>query len=133
MDERNATMARHWFEQVWNRRRSEFIDEFAAPDCRGHHPDGETAGITAWRKSIYEPMVAALPDIAVTVEEVIADGDRAVVRWRFRATHAGDGYGIPATGRRVEMAGMTWLRIEAGRIVEGWDCWNQDGLLKQLS
>jgi len=133
MHDHNATLARHWFEQVWNRRRPEFINELAAPDCLGHHPDGDTQGIATWRTAIYEPMLAALPDIAVTVEDVIADGERAVVRWRARGTHAGDGYGIPPTGRSIDMSGMTWLRIREGRIVEGWDCWNQDGLLKQLS
>ena len=130
MSDRNATLARHWFEQVWNRRRAEFIDELAAPDCRGHHPDGETRGTASWRSSVYEPTLSALPDARVTVEDVIADDERAVVRWRVRGTHVGEGLGVPATGREVDMSGMTWLRIVSGRIVEGWDCWNRDALLR---
>jgi len=71
-----------------------------------------------WRSAIYEPMLAALPDVQVTVEEVIADEQRAVVRWRFRGTHAGAGLGIPPTAARSRWSGMTWLRFDSGCIVE---------------
>ena len=74
----------------------------------------------------------ALPDMRMHVEDVISEGDRAAVRWRFEATHAGNAFGFDATNRRVEMRGTTWLTIRNGKIVEGWDTWNFGGLMQSL-
>jgi predicted ester cyclase len=66
------------------------------------------------------------------VEDVVGEGDRAAVRWRVEATHAGDGFGFPATNQRVQARGTTWLTVRNGQIVEGWDTWNFGGLMQFL-
>jgi predicted ester cyclase len=58
------------------------------------------------------------------------DGDQVVVRWRATGTHTGEGLGIPATGRTGAFCGMTWVRVEAGQLVEGWQCSNIPEVLR---
>lgn len=67
-----------------------------------------------------------------TVEDVIAEGDRVVVRWSGHATHTGALMGIPATGKQVTTSGMSIYRIREGRIMESWHTWDALGLLQQL-
>ncbi len=67
-----------------------------------------------------------------TVEDVIAEGDRVMVRWSGSATHTGDLMGFPATGKQVTTSGMSIYRITGGQIVESWHTWDALGLLQQL-
>src|SRR5262249_51971218 len=76
--------------------------------------------------------LSAFPDLQITVEGTVAEGDEVVVRWSVQATHVGDGLGLPATGRAVSFRGMTWIRYRNGKMIEGWDCWNQAGLIQSL-
>jgi len=107
---------------VWNRRRPEFINELASPDCLAHHPDGETRDIAMWRSAIYEADARRPPgrpgDGRGGHRGRAARGRTLAVPRHSR----GDGLGIPPTGRPIEMSGMTWLRFDSGCIVEGWDC-----------
>ena len=68
----------------------------------------------------------------ITVEGIVGEGDDVVARWVFTGTHRGDALGFPATGRPVSFRGMTWIRFSGGKMVEGWDCWNQTGLIQSL-
>jgi predicted ester cyclase len=74
-----------------------------------------------------------LPDIEVKLHEVISQGHAAAVRWSVSATHAGKGFDLEPTGRTVEFHGVTWVHIDQGKIVEGWDSWDLGGLMQQLS
>jgi steroid delta-isomerase-like uncharacterized protein len=125
------TVARRWFEEVWDQRREALIEELMAPESIGHLEDREAAGPADFRKN-YSAFLGALPDMRVFVEDVVGEGDRAAVRWRIEATHAGDALG-PATHKPVRVRGTTWLRVRNGQIVEGWDTWNFGGLLQSLS
>ena len=69
----------------------------------------------------------------LSVENVVASGDDAVVRWRFTGTHRGTIFGVTGSGRPIDVHGMTWLRFRDGKIVEGWDGWNVGGLVQHLS
>jgi steroid delta-isomerase-like uncharacterized protein len=126
-----ATIARRWFEEVWNDRRDAAIDELMAADSRGHVEGQEVEGPAAFRQMM-AMFVGALPDLRIEIEDIIADGDRAAVRWRAAGTHGGHGFGFPATQRPVDIRGTTWLRVSDGKIVEGWDTWNLGGLLEAL-
>ena len=72
------------------------------------------------------------PDVANTVEDLIAEGDKVVARWRSRATHQGEYMGIPPTGKEVEVTGITLYRIEGGKIAESWNVEDKFGLLRQI-
>src|SRR5215217_6212874 len=72
------------------------------------------------------------PDVANTIEDLIAEGDKVVARWRSRATHQGDYMGIAPTGKEVEVTGITFYRVEAGRIAETWNEEDELGLMRQI-
>jgi len=75
---------------------------------------------------------AAFPDIHVTIEDQIADGDLVVSRWSAKGTHQGELMGIPATGKHATVTGITIDRIADGLIVESWNNWDTLGLMQQL-
>lgn len=131
MENQAAVLGRRWFEEVWNDRREEAIDELMAPDAVGHMEGGDVAGPQGFRE-VRAVFLNALPDMHITVEDVLSEGDRAVVRWRVRATHTGDLLGIPPSHRKIDFRGMSWLTVRDGKLAEGWDTWNLGGLLDSL-
>jgi predicted ester cyclase len=68
------------------------------------------------------------PDVVSTIEDLIAEGDKVVARWRARATHQGEYMGIPPTGKEVEFTGISIYRIEAGKIAQSWNEEDELGL-----
>ncbi|WP_386071306.1 ester cyclase [Tahibacter sp. UC22_41] len=87
------------------------------------HADG-MAEASGWRD--------AFPDLKITVDKQVAEGDLVAVRWTARGTNTGAGNGIPATGRAVQTMGTTLFRVADGRIAEEWTCADSLGLMKQL-
>jgi len=128
----SAVLARRWFEDVWNGRQLHLVDEMVAPECVGHHPDRVTHGRDEWKR-MQLAFLSAFPNMGVVVEAVVADENQAVVRWRFQGTHTGDGLGVKATGRRIDVPGTTWFRFEGGKLVEGWDNWDAGTFFADLS
>lgn len=124
-------VARRWFEEAWNARRDDAVEELMSVDSIGHVEGGEVRGREAFRRN-RELLLSALPDVRIEVEDVIAEADRAAVRWRAVGTHGGDGFGFRASKAPVDVRGTTWLTIRDGQIVEGWDTWNLGGLLDSL-
>jgi predicted ester cyclase len=72
------------------------------------------------------------PDVISTIEDLIAEGDKVVARWRSRATHQGDYMGIAPTGNEVEFTGISFYRIEEGKIAQSWSVEDQFGLMQQI-
>lgn len=132
MSDRSAELARRFFDEVWNRRRADAIDEFAHPDGVGHHTNGELTSSEQFRDEIHRRFLDAFPDLHIEVEDVLARGDDAVVRWYATGTHLGDGLGVKASKQKVGFRGMTWFTFRDGKIREGWDCWDHGGLLQAL-
>jgi predicted ester cyclase len=75
---------------------------------------------------------SAFPQSQTTIDDEIAEGDKVVSRWTYRAVHRGEFQGIPPAGKQVTMTGLTLLRIAGGKIVEHWVELDQLGLLQQL-
>jgi steroid delta-isomerase-like uncharacterized protein len=128
----NETLARRWFEEVWNLRRVATIDELLTPSSVCLSGSGELRGADEFRNRVYEPFVAAFPDLRLVVEGTITEADQVVVRWTANLTHTGPGLGMSATGRPIFLRGMTWIRFRDGKMAEGWDCWNQREMLESL-
>jgi predicted ester cyclase len=72
------------------------------------------------------------PDVVSTIEDLIAEGDKVVARWRARATHQGDYVGILPTGKEVEFTGISVYRIEENKIAESWTVEDELGLMRQI-
>lgn len=127
-----AQTAVRWFEEVWNQRREATIDELLSSSSVCHTENGPIVGPEQFRAGMYIPFLAAFPDLKVTVEDVIANRDRAVVRWSAAATHTGGGLGVPPTGRTVAIHGMTWVTIADGHLGEGWQFSNLAEVVQSL-
>jgi steroid delta-isomerase-like uncharacterized protein len=133
VSKRNVELAKRWFEEVWNQGRLEAIDEMASPEAIGegqlHH--GRPIDLKQFRE-FAQQLRQAFPDFHVTIEDTIAAGDRVVVRWHAEMAHRGEFMGVPPTNRGVSVSGITILRYARGKIIQGWDNWDQLGLLVQI-
>jgi steroid delta-isomerase-like uncharacterized protein len=106
------------------------IDSLCAPDVSAHFMDRELN--LAQIKEAAMGFNAAFPDLRHTIEDLIAEGDRVVLRARDRATHLGAYRNIPATGRSVEFETIAIYRLANGKIAEVWQQMDQEALKKQL-
>jgi predicted ester cyclase len=132
MSAENRALARRWFEEVWNQRRAETIDEFLTAESVCYGDDGPITGPEEFRQKQFIPFLSAFPDLSVQVDDVISQGDQVVVRWSATGVHGGDGIGCSATGRPVQFSGLTWVRIRDGKLGEGWQCSNIPQVLQSL-
>ena len=128
MTQLHRDLARRWFEDVWNTRRDATVRELLEKDAVCHMEGGDFIGPARFLEA-RAALLEAFPDVGVRVEDVVADGDRAVVRWSAEAHHKGALLGIPPSGRKVQFRGITWMVFRDGKVVEGWDSWNLGGLL----
>lgn len=125
-------LARRWFDELWNRRNGSALVELMHPSAVGDTEGGTVAGHDEFYQKLHSPLLGAFPDLRVTVDDVLADGNDAAVRWTLNATHSGDTLGMPASNRRVSVSGITWLRYRDGLVVKGWDRYNASGLMAYL-
>ena len=128
-------LTRRWFEEVWNKARDEAIDEMLGTHgiVHGLTEDGrDLPGPHEFRK-FYRQFRSGFPDLRVTVDQVISEGDVSAVRFTARGTHSGDGIGIKATHRPVRVTGMCMVRWKGDRIAEAWNEFDAAGLMRQVS
>jgi steroid delta-isomerase-like uncharacterized protein len=130
--EENKALARRSWEEVVNRKNLAAIEECYAPDFVWHEPDQEVRGYEQARRFV-SPFFEGFPDINVTVEDAIAEGDRVVTRYTIRGTHRGETEEFgPPTDKRMELEGITIHRFEGGKIVEEWERYDNLGVMQQL-
>jgi steroid delta-isomerase-like uncharacterized protein len=130
----NVALIRRWFEEVWNQGSEEAIDRMSASRVVGHgqvQHDKEIHGLDEF-KPFVRSIRAAFPDIHITIHEAFEEDDKVVARWTAQMTHTGKFLGFPASGRKATISGMSMQRIVDGKIVEGWDNWDQLGLMVQI-
>jgi steroid delta-isomerase-like uncharacterized protein len=121
---------------VWNERRLERIPELFASHATSHGlAEGgadDVHGPDAMRRFV-ERMLAEFADFRIHIEDALADGERAVVRWVAEGTYRGTVLAPgAAAGQRVRMGGMSMARVAQGQIVESWNSWDIMGLMRQL-
>lgn len=134
MSEENKALIRRWFDEVWNAQRAEVIDELFEVDgiAHGLGDDDEDLIGPAGYKPMHRKFVDAFPDIRVTVEDMVAEGDKVAARCRVQCTHDGDGLGIEATHAHVDFGGLLIARIENGKIVEAWNVFDFPRMRNQI-
>lgn len=133
MSEENKAIVRQQEEELFTQGNLDAADEVYAPDYVGHDPSNseEVRGLEAAKRAASDYR-QAFPDLRVTVEDLIAEGDRVAARLRFRGTHLGELDGIAPTGRRVDCTGIVISRIEEGKIAEDWANFDDLGMMRQL-
>jgi steroid delta-isomerase-like uncharacterized protein len=132
MSDRNKAVVRRGIEDLFNTGDPAIADEIFAADYQDHTPSNPALSglenvkrwVGLWRE--------VFPDARNTVENLISEDDQVAVRWITRATHRGEFMGISPTGRKVEVAGYAFFRLEDGKVVESWDTYDVWNLLQQL-
>src|SRR5215472_15898404 len=132
MSEQNKELAKRWFEEIWNAGRREAIAEMLAPDAVIQEGSGASVGPEGFYP-FFDRMHAAFSGIHVTIHDTIAEDDKVFVRWSCMVWHTGDGLGMPATNKSIEVSGMSLVRIANGRFVAGWQNWDMLGMMQQIS
>ena len=129
MSEENKALARRSWEAANN---PDTIDEVYAADLVWHEPDQDIRGYEQARQ-FASTFFDAFPDINITVEDAIAEGDQVATRYTLRGTHRGETEEFgPPSGRQMEQKGMTISRIEGGKIVEEWQAYDNLSMMQQL-
>jgi len=133
LSEENKAIVRQQEEELFTQGNLDAADEVYAPDYVGHDPSNseEVRGLEAAKRAASDYR-QAFPELRVTVEDLIAEGDRVAARLRFRGTHLGELDGIAPTGRRVDCTGIVISRIEEGKIAEDWANFDDLGMMRQL-
>jgi len=125
------------YEHTWveglNRRDVSVADNVFASDCVIHingspEPNLSRDGF----KQMMSGLLAAFPDLHITIQDQIAAGDKVATRWVAVGTNNGAFGSVPATGRQVRVDGLILDCIAEGRVVERWEQWDQMGMLQQL-
>ncbi len=133
MSEHNKAIVRRLFAELWNNGNLSVADEIFAPNYAHHDsstpdfglgPDSEKRRLALYR--------GAFPDLHLTVEDVIAEGETVMTRWSCRGTHKGELNGIAPTGKQITISGVTVARLSNGKMAEGYVNWDALGLMQQL-
>jgi steroid delta-isomerase-like uncharacterized protein len=126
-------LARRAFDEIWNTGNVDAADELFSPDYVNHDPTiPEVPPGPEGVKQLARMYRRAFPDLRFTIDEMLATGDKVITRWTGQGTHRGPLRGLPPTGRRVRVTGISIHRIAGGRIVETWLNWDTLGLMEQL-
>jgi len=134
MADENVALARRWFEEVWNQKRSGTIRELLAPNCIAHgtsETGGDLYGPEGFL-TLHARLIEAFPDIHIEVQDCFGTGDKIVVRWTATMHHLGNSLGMEATGAEVKIHGMGLARIVGGKVLETWDNWDKLGMFQQI-
>lgn len=129
--EENKAVVRRYYEDVLNRGNIYALDELAVAQYDEHDPlPGQANGIEGLRQRVEMLRNAFHPQF--TIEDIIAEQDKVVVRWTNRGTHVGEFMGLPATGKSFTIAGIDIHRLQDGKMAEHWHVVDQFGQLQQL-
>jgi steroid delta-isomerase-like uncharacterized protein len=125
-------LAQRWFTEVMNQGNEDVIDEICAPNFVDHDPLPGTGPDRDGIHAFVQQIRSAFPDLETQIDDILAEGDEIAVRSTFRGTHEGDFMGIPATGKKVEVANYDFVRLENDQAVEHWGTIDSAALMEQL-
>ena len=130
LQEQNKAIARRAFEEILSQGRFDVAEQLYAKDFINHgihskaNLEEDQAALKGWHQ--------AFPDIVIVPEKFIAEGDLVTIYWVARGTNTGTGNGLPATGKKAELAGITIWRIVESKIKEEWSAFDQLSMMQQL-
>ena len=132
--EKNKAVVQRYFDEVQNAHSLDAIDSIFAEDFVDHMASsgGLYLGGMEGLKRGYATFLNAFPDVHVTVEDMIAEGDKVVAYKTVAGTHRGTHLGIPPTGKRVQWQNIGIYRIKNGKIAEYWGLLDEMSLIRQL-
>ena len=132
MAAQSAELSRRIFEDVWNRKNLNAIDDLISANYIHHDANSPAASGIDGYKQFVNYYMNAFPDAHFTIDDPFTDGQNEVTRWTVVGTHEGELAGLPRTGRRFSVTGISIARIANGKITESWNNWDALGLMQQL-
>jgi predicted ester cyclase len=132
MPEAPATVVQRWFKEVWCEGREDSIDSLMAPYGVAYGlPGGPIQGPTAF-KPLFRTFREALGTLSIEVVRTVADGDLVAAHCHVTGRHSGAAFGGEPTGQSVDFWGIAILRVEDGKIAEGWNCFDMLSMYQQI-
>ena len=132
MSEENKTILRRWIEEVWHEGNVDAVDEFVTDTYVRHDPNAPEIRGPEAEKQLLAMYLSAFPDLRFTIEDMVAEGDKVVVRYSIRGTHKGELLGIPPTDKQVTLTATETYRLVEGKIDEQWVNMDTLGMMQQL-
>lgn len=125
-------LAASWFEEIWNKGRREAIREMLQPDAVIHEGSHVSTGPEGF-EPFFDRMQNTFSGVRITINDLIGEGNKVVVRWTARMNHTGPGLGFAPTGKAAEATGMSVIRFAPdGKIAEAWQNWDMMAVVAQL-
>lgn len=133
MSDDPGTWARGFYDEVINRGNLDAIDDYVHDDFVEHEelPPGIPSGKEGPRV-FFEMMRAGFPDLSATIEDVVVEADRVVVRSRMAGTHEGEFLGIPPTHKKFDIGAIDIVRVQDGKATEHWGVMDSMAMMQQL-
>ncbi len=131
MSEQNKAVVRRIVEDHWNKKNPSLIGELFAANCALHTPDGALQGQDGARQ-LYNAYATAFPDFRVKTDDMLADGNKVVVRYTFAGTHKGPLASIPASGKQANVQGIAIFNLAGGKADEVRFVWDKFALMQQI-
>jgi steroid delta-isomerase-like uncharacterized protein len=129
--EETKALVQRFYDEGWNNNDLSVYDELVAEDFTEYPGVPGLTGREGFRQ-LNVIFKGAMPDLVVTVDQMIVEGDRIACRWTSTGTHEGELFGIPPTGSKVKVTATLIYRIENGQLKEGWINRDDLGLMRQL-
>lgn len=129
--ERNKDIATRFIQEVFVKQDENAADELASPDFTPHSWGPVGPGVENLKQA-QRRVSAGLSDARMDIEDVIAEGDRVVVRLTSHGKHAGEFMGMPASGKEYAISEIHIFRIEDGKVAEHWRDADMLGLMQQI-
>jgi|SRR6185437_9347309 len=131
--ETNKALVRRLQEEVFNKRNLAVADELLSSESLNHDdPHGVGRVGAEALKGTVQMLTAAFPDFRMTIEDMVAEGDKVVIRVTVSGTHQGAFMGMAPTGKRFTQQQMHLIRVVDGKVTEHWDVRDDLGMLQQL-
>ncbi len=128
----NKELVRRFYKDVYVDWNMALVDEVVSPQFTSHDwPAGGPTGPLAFRH-YYAAIRSAVPNARYEVDDLIAEDDRVVVRWRLLGTHKGEFRGIAPSGRAITLKGIAIHRVQGGKLMERWVVSDLHGLLEDI-
>ena len=127
----NKELIRTFHHRLWAERDLGVLDQLIEPDAVMHWGDSESNAAEAVRADV-ERYFAGFSDVRTSIDDLIGEDDKVVLRWTTTGVHTGPYGKVPPTGREVTMRGVDVYRVERGHIVEGWSMWDALDVYQQL-
>ena len=128
----NDAVVRRVFDEAWNQKKINIIDETHASGYAFHDPASPGIDSPEAYKGFLNTYHNGFPDTHFTVEEVICSGENVVVRFSITSTHTGELRGIPPSNKKIAITGISVFRMANGKIAEEWCNWDTLGMLQQI-